>query len=92
MPNTGVLRNVGESFAVLAGVVQNHAKSTQRLDIEAHWSEPIDDVLQDAPSTLDGRRRTCTTSSSRPTEDACRIDRDDAPAVGAKPPEAPAAP
>ena len=55
VPNTGVLRNVGESFAVLAGVVQNHAKSTQRLDIEARWSEPIDDVLQDTPSTLDGR-------------------------------------
>ena len=86
VPNTGVLRNVGESFAVLAGVVQNHAKSTQRLDIEAHWSEPIDDVLQDTPSTLEGRAHVHDFQLLA-SEDACRIDRDDAPASGSQPPK-----
>ena len=32
----------------------NHAKSTGRLDVEAQWNEPLDDVAQDAPSDLDG--------------------------------------
>ena len=34
-----------------AGRIDNHAKSTGRLDIEAVWTEPVDDLAQDCPST-----------------------------------------
>ena len=86
VPNTGVQRFVGETFAVLSGVVQNHAKSTGRLDVEATWSEPVDDVLQPAPDTLAGNAHVGD-FQLLPSEDACRIDRDDAPASGTQPPK-----
>ena len=76
VPGSGVRRNVGETFAVLAGTIANHAKSTGRLDVEAHWKEPVDDLAQDGPSELDGHAHVgdfLLTAS----EDACRIDRDD---------------
>jgi hypothetical protein len=77
VPASGVTRNVGETFAVLAGTISNHAKSTGRLDVEARWKEPIDDLAQDAPSELDGHAHVgdfLLTAS----ENACRIGRDDA--------------
>ncbi len=77
--------------AVLAGVVQNHAKSTGRLDIEAHWSEPIDDVLQDTPSTLDRPRPRARLPASRPKR-RCRIDRDDVAGVRQPTTQAPGPP
>ena len=85
VPNTGVQRFVGETFAVLSGVVQNHAKSTARLDVEAKWTEPLDDVLQDAPTTIAGTAHVGD-FQLQASEDACRIDRDDAPASGTQPP------
>ncbi|MGH9023548.1 MAG: hypothetical protein ACRDV9_10690 [Acidimicrobiia bacterium] len=84
VPNTGVKRNLGETFAVLSGMVDNHAKSTGRLDIEAAWTEPIDDVLQDAPSTIEGAAHVAD-FQLQPAENACRIGRDDAPAAGVNP-------
>jgi hypothetical protein len=77
VPGSGVRRNVGETFAVLAGTISNHAKSTGRLDVEARWKEPIDDLAQDAPSEIDGHAHVgdfLLTAS----ESSCRIDRDDA--------------
>jgi len=76
VPGSGVRRNVGETFAVLSGTISNHAKSTGRLDVEARWKEPIDDLAQDAPSDLDGHAHVgdfLLTAS----ESACRIGRDD---------------
>lgn len=76
VPGSGVRRNVGETFAVLSGTISNHAKSTGRLDVEAQWQEPIDDLAQDGPSELDGHAHVgdfLLTAS----ENACRIGRDD---------------
>ena len=50
------------------------------------WTEPIDDVLQDTPTTLDGQRHVGDFQLDA-SEDACRIDRDDAPASGTQPPK-----
>lgn len=86
VPNSGVRRAVGETFAVLSGVVQNHAKSTGRLDIEAEWTEPIDDINQPAPSTIDGRAHVVDFQLVA-SEDACRIDRNDEPATVGQPPK-----
>ncbi|QWF84015.1 hypothetical protein [Amycolatopsis sp. CA-230715] len=38
-----------ETFAALSGTVRSHAKSTGRLDVEAAWSEWLDDPAEDAP-------------------------------------------
>ncbi|MDP1805482.1 MAG: hypothetical protein Q8K72_09980, partial [Acidimicrobiales bacterium] len=76
VPGSGVRRNVGETFAVLSGTISNHAKSTGRLDVEARWKEPIDDLAQDGPSEIDGHAHVgdfLLTAS----ENACRIGRDD---------------
>src|SRR5439155_1206761 len=45
----GVQRNPGETFAVLAGRIDNHAKSTGRLDLDAVWTQPVDDLAKEAP-------------------------------------------
>ncbi len=85
VPQSGVQRKLGETFAVLAGTIANHAKSTGRLDVEAHWTEPIDDLAQDEPSELDGQAHVGDFLLGR-TEDACRIGRDDVATAGANPP------
>jgi hypothetical protein len=85
VPPVGVLRNVGETFAVLTGRIQNHAKSTGRLDVEASWSEPLDDLADEKPSKSDGRAHVADFQLVS-TEDDCRIGRDDAPGGGRKPP------
>lgn len=85
VPPGGVQRNVGETFAVLAGKVENHAKSTGRLDIEAGWTEPVDDVLQDKPSKIEGASHVGDFQLVS-TEDDCRIGRDDVPEGGGNPP------
>lgn len=76
VPGSGVRRNVGETFAVLAGTIANHAKSTGRLDVEASWTEPIDDLADDVPGQIAGHAHVgdfLLTAS----EDACRTGRDD---------------
>ncbi len=73
---SGVRRNVGETFAVLSGTISNHAKSTGRLDVEASWREPIDDLAEDAPGEIAGHAHVgdfLLTAS----ENACRTDRQD---------------
>lgn len=39
-------RNLAETFAWLPGAVHNHAASTGRIDLDASWSDPVDDVLE----------------------------------------------
>jgi hypothetical protein len=76
VPPGGVQRYVGETFAVLAGKIKNHAKSTGRLDVEARWTEPIDDLADDAPSTLDGQAHVGDFQLEA-TEADCRTGRND---------------
>lgn len=45
----GWMRDVDATFSLLPGVVHNHAASTGRLDIDAAWSDPVDDVLEPMP-------------------------------------------
>jgi hypothetical protein len=47
--NTGMLRESGETFCVLHGAIANHAKSTGRLDVDAKWTEQVDDLGRDRP-------------------------------------------
>lgn len=82
---SGVKRRTGETLAVLAGTIDNHAKSTGRLDVEARWTEPIDDLARDAPSELKGQAHVGDFLLDR-DEAACRIGRDDEPAAGSDPP------
>src|SRR5438034_2241139 len=51
--DAGVQRYQGETFAALNGTIGNHAKSTGRIDIDATWTEPIDDPLREAPQDAD---------------------------------------
>lgn len=85
VPPGGVQRNRGETFAVLTGAVANHAKSTGRLDVEARWTEPVDDVGKEAPSELEGAAHVGDFQLES-SEENCRIGRDDVPASGAMPP------
>lgn len=85
VPPGGVQRQVGETFAVLSGAVANHAKSTGRLDLEASWTEPVDDVLQPAPSKVTGAGHVADFQLEA-DEASCRIGRDDVPATAGKPP------
>ncbi|MBU9763552.1 hypothetical protein FR943_06815 [Mycobacterium sp. TNTM28] len=82
--DAGMLRKRGETFCALDGVIANHAKSTGRLDIEAQWTEQVDDVKQDAPE--DGVNGLGVRNLSSHVgdflleafEDSCRVGRDDA--------------
>jgi hypothetical protein len=84
VPSGGVNRRVGETFAVLSGTIGNHAKSTGRLDIEATWREPVDDLANPGPTENEGAGHVGDFQLG-PTEDACRIDRDDVPPLGSSP-------
>lgn len=84
---SGVQRTQGETFAVLAGTIGNHAKSTGRLDIEAEWTEPVDDLGKAAPNDAENlgelaRGDHVADFLLEPTENACRTGRDDVPPVG----------
>jgi hypothetical protein len=71
-----VQRHVGETFAVLAGRIVNHAKSTGRLDVEARWEEPIDDLAAEAPSRIVGQAHVGDFQLEA-TEAECRTGRND---------------
>lgn len=44
--DAGDRRKTGETFAWLPGAVHNHAASTGRIDIDAAWTDPVDDILE----------------------------------------------
>lgn len=85
VPPDGMQRNRGETFVALVGGVANHAKSTGRLDVEASWTEPVDDTRQDAPSEQDGSAHVGDFQLEA-TEADCRTGRVDVPAYGSAPP------
>jgi hypothetical protein len=49
-----IARAAADTFATLLGYLESHSHSTGRLDVDAIWDEPIDDVLQDGPTTTHG--------------------------------------
>jgi hypothetical protein len=84
VPTDGLQRLEGETFAVVTGAIDNHAKSTGRLDIEANWDEPIDDLVALAPDVIKGRAHVADFLIEA-SETACRIGRDDAAPTASQP-------
>ena len=46
-------RQLGATFSWLEGHVVNDSHSTGRLDLDATWQEPVDDILASAPTVVD---------------------------------------
>lgn len=80
VPSAGVSRRSGETFAVLTGTIDNHAKSTGRLDIDAVWTEPIDDPAKDTWETVSNGGHVGDFLIER-TEDNAKVGRDDVAAT-----------
>ncbi|WP_277369609.1 hypothetical protein [Rhodococcus rhodochrous] len=47
---TDPVRYAHETYSRLPGTVNNHAASTGRIDIDAVWDDPVDDVMADGPA------------------------------------------
>ncbi len=45
----GASRSLGETTALLSGVVGIHGKSTSEVDVAVQWTEPVDDPASDEP-------------------------------------------
>jgi hypothetical protein len=43
-------RQLGETFAVFQGTIQNHSHSTGQLDMQASWSDRVDRLTDPAPT------------------------------------------
>lgn len=82
--NAGVTRGRGATFAVLTGHIANHAKSTGRIDIDARWTEPVDDLARPRPEDMAGQAHVADFSLER-DEDMCAIGREDVRPAGGKP-------
>ncbi|WP_353807626.1 hypothetical protein [Agromyces sp. SYSU T00194] len=76
------LRALAETFSRLPGAVHNHAASTGRIDIDATWVDPVDDVLQERWVEHD-KGAHVGDFELEASEAKARIDRDAAPATGA---------
>ena len=50
-----VSRPFGATHADVAGLVSLHRPSTEKVDLVARWTDPVDDVRDDAPRDLDCR-------------------------------------
>ena len=70
--DSGVFRYPGNTHAWLAGTIANHAKSTGRLDVDATWTEPIDDVTKPSWLVRHGQSHVAD-FLLQATEDDCRI-------------------
>lgn len=62
------LRTPGDTAVALIGAVDVHGPSTERLDVEAAWSEWVDDVTKPGPERIATTAAACGTSV-RPDED-----------------------
>ena len=51
VPILVVDRGQGDTDAVLLGLVDVHGPSTERIDVEAAWEEPVDDPAKPGPET-----------------------------------------
>ncbi len=91
VPQSGMERRSGESFVSLVGTIDNHAKSTGRLDVEAAWSMQLDDLSETTPADgVDGRTLRSTFGHVGDfdivaTEDQARTGRTDATGHGMPP-------
>ena len=56
------VRAPGDTAVVLFGAVDLHGPSTERIDIEASWSQWVDDVTKPAPERVSGTAAACGTS------------------------------
>jgi hypothetical protein len=45
----------GATSAYLAGSIQIHGASTDKITLQATWTDPVDDLAQPAPGTADGQ-------------------------------------
>jgi hypothetical protein len=54
-------RQIGDTFVDLALKIRNHSHSTGQLDVQAHWSEPVDRLSDPEPTQElhDGHVLTC---------------------------------
>ena len=55
-PNT---KQLGETFSQITGKVTPHVASTGKVDLVGHWTDPIDDLSQPKPGTLDHQAHLC---------------------------------
>lgn len=55
-PNT---QKLGDTFSEIAGTVTPHVASTGKVDLVGHWTDPIDDLSQTKPGTLDHQAHLC---------------------------------
>ena len=56
------IRAPGDTAVVLFGAVDLHGPSTDRIDIEASWTQWVDDVTKPAPEQVSGIAAACGTS------------------------------
>ncbi len=50
-----VSRPLGQTYADVAGVLSLDGRSSQRVDLDATWTEPVDDPREDGPRELSAR-------------------------------------
>lgn len=70
--NSGVFRYPSSTHAWLAGTIATHAKSTGRLDFDATWTEPVDDVTMPSWLVRHGQSHVADFLTGD-SEDSCRI-------------------
>ena len=51
----GASRTGGQTFADVAGTTYLDGRSTEKVDLEASWTEPIDDPREVGPREIDAR-------------------------------------
>lgn len=51
----GVHRSGGQTFADVSGTTYLHGRSTEKVDLDAWWSEPVDDPREEGPRELAAR-------------------------------------
>ncbi|GHC67907.1 hypothetical protein [Streptomyces flavofungini] len=54
LSDLGSVREAEQTAARLTGRLTSHAESSGHVELDAHWSEWLDDVTQTAPSRIDG--------------------------------------
>jgi hypothetical protein len=62
------VRAPGDTAVTLFGAVDLHGPSTDRIDIEASWSQWVDDVAKPAPERVSGVAAACGTSVAEDEE------------------------
>ena len=51
----GWMRSEGQTFVTLGGSLDLNAKSTGKLDVQAEWQEPVDDLTEDKYKIVSGK-------------------------------------